>query len=490
MKFSFSQKEFTELDIQPGKAAVISESRTLSWLDFQQEVDRFCEFLTENKLTSLQNPVIIYGHKEAEMIVAVYACMKLEMSYIPVDVVYPRQRIESVVSIASVDLVINCSEGPLNLEGTAEIHLKENNCRLITQKEMPYAAEKANDPLVYTIFTSGSTGEPKGVQISTEAVQSFVRWMTSDFGFSASDVFINVALFSFDLSVYELMTFSALGATLLLNSKEITEQPDVFLERIAQHGGTVWVSTPSFAFIYSRMSDPKLASGLKYFLFCGEMLPNILAKSLKENYSNTRIYNTYGPTEATVATTLIEITEKEINEYNPLPVGYPKAESRILIDGDEIIIAGKNVSIGYLNRPDLNEQKFIQIDGERAFRTGDNGYMKDGMLFCKGRNDDQVKLHGYRIELNEITAKIDEIEYVVKSETIALRRNDEVKKIVSLVELKPGTSLDARHDILNRLELSIPHYMVPSDIRVLDKMPLNQNGKADKKKLQEIYLAG
>jgi D-alanine--poly(phosphoribitol) ligase subunit 1 len=110
------------------------------------------------------------------------------------------------------------------------------------------------------------------------------------------------------------------------------------------------------------------------------------------------------------------------------------------------------------------------------------------MLFCKGRNDDQIKLHGYRIELNEITAKIEELQSVLKAETIALRRNNEVKKIVSLIEVENLEHAPSKESILEYLKGTLPVYMLPSDIKFIDKMPLNQNGKADKNKLQEIYL--
>ena len=169
-------------------------------------------------------------------------------------------------------------------------------------------------------------------------------------------------------------------------------------------------------------------------------------------------------------------------------MGYSKRESDILLDNEEIVIIGPNVSLGYLNRPDLNELKFIQINNKRAFKTGDLGYFEDGMLFCKGRNDDQIKLHGYRIELNEITAKIEELQSVVKAETIALRRNNEVKKIVSLIEVEHLNDAPSKEFILQHLKGTLPVYMLPSDIKFIDKMPLNQNGKADKNKLQEIYL--
>lgn len=488
MYFSFESKQFEERHVAPEKLAVIGENRSLTWSDFHVEVEKLAAFLTENGWANAKQPVLIYGHKEAEMLVAIYTCIHLGLTYIPADVIYPMSRLERIVSIANVNLVLNCSNQELALPNTTELqlsttyHFLQNNGTPALYDVTPV------DPLVYIIFTSGSTGEPKGVQISREAVLSFVRWMTADFGFDANDVFVNIALFSFDLSVYEVMTFGALGATILLNGKSTVEQPLHFLERLNQYKGSVWVSTPSFAFLFSREENEVIASNVDYFLFCGEVLPHALAKSLKTHFPEAVIYNTYGPTEATVATTLVEITPEIIAKYPSLPVGFSKRESKLSFDNEEIVIIGPNVSVGYLNRPDLNAEKFITLEGQRAFKTGDLGYLQDGMLFCKGRNDDQVKLRGYRIELNEITAKIDAISFVAKAETIALRRNDEVKKIVSLVQLNEMGSEDYRTRILEELSNVLPDYMIPSDIKIIDRIPLNQNGKADKQQLTQLYL--
>ncbi len=490
MKFSFLDKDFIEQDVDPGKPAVIGEGKQLSWSEFEREVNAFCAYFKAKNWHEQQFPVILYGHKEVEMIVAVYALMKLEVAYIPADVAYPKERIASIRQIAQSRLVVNCTDTALAMEHTTEVRFSAGELAVLQESETVSRVSKPADPLVYLIFTSGSTGEPKGVQISTEAVRDFTQWMTEDFGFSAEDIFINIALFSFDLSVYELMTFGALGATLLLNSKQTTENPELLMARIEQFGGTVWVSTPSFAFIYSRIDETAQLESLRYFLFCGELLPHPLAKSLVAKFPKAIVYNTYGPTEATVATTLVKIDQSILDTYNPLPVGSSKPRSRIVIDNDEIVIVGKNVSLGYLNRPDLNAEKFISIEGERAFKTGDQGYMQDGMLFFKGRNDDQVKLHGYRIELNEITSRLNGIDFVLQAETIALKRNEEVKKIVSLVKLRPQAGdEDLRPEIIRQLSEVLPQYMIPSDIKIVAEIPLNQNGKADKKALEGIYLS-
>lgn len=490
MKFSFQHKTFIEHEIEPTKWAIIGEEKALNWLEFEQAVESVCTFFKSKGWDQLQFPVLLYGHKETEMIVAMYACMKMEIPYIPTDVVYPKERLVSIQKIAGCELVINCTTTPLKLDNTTEIQFTNGAIECMQKAEISLEKIQSNDPLIYIIFTSGSTGEPKGVQISTEAIRDFTQWMTSDFGFTSSDVFINIALLSFDLSVYEVMSFGTLGATLMLNAKTTTENPALLLDRIKAYQGTIWVSTPSFSFIYSRIEDVSALQTLKYFLFCGELLPHPLAKTLVEKFPEACVYNTYGPTEATVATTQIVIDAEILSKYNPLPVGKSKPRSKLLIEDDEIIIVGKNVSKGYLNRPELNAEKFITIDNERAFKTGDTGYLENDLLFFKGRNDDQVKLHGYRIELNEITSKINEIDCVLQAETIALRRNEEVKKIVSLITVQPSwkSKLDLIERIQFQLAASLPPYMIPSDFKIVEKIPLNQNGKADKKLLEQMYL--
>ena len=489
MRFCFDTKDFVDQSIDSDKLAVVGSNRELTWNDFAQEVEALCSFFRSKGWDKSTKPVIVYGHKEIEMIVAFYAMMKLEIAYIPVDTVYPLERIKYVRDKAEVSLVLNCTDQTLDLGGCAEVFVHSKT--ISREIDMaPDAGMRTDDPLVYIIFTSGSTGEPKGVQISTGAVRSFTKWMTSDFGYTSGDVFINQALLSFDLSVYEVMTFGALGATLLLNSKDVSEDADAFKSRIKRYNGTIWVSTPSFALIYAKIgSNPNMES-VRNFLFCGETLPHALASKLLTEFPHATVYNTYGPTEATVATTKVQITQTILDQHNPLPVGYSKIDSEIRIVEGEIVIVGENVSLGYLKSPELNKARFVELDGRRAFKTGDHGYLENGMLFFNGRSDDQIKLHGYRIDLNEISGCLNDLSYVDSAETIALKRNNEVKKVVSMVRLKDTTSPDAISisDIKADMKKSLPEYMIPADIRFIESFPLNQNGKTDKKALQAIYM--
>jgi D-alanine--poly(phosphoribitol) ligase subunit 1 len=427
--------------------------------------------------------VIVSGHKEADMIAMFYALIQLEIPYIPLDKIYPKERINKIIESSGSQLMVHVGASNSDFNQINQVNLESLDLNLV--REIKHKTKQESDPLVYIIYTSGSTGEPKGVQISTSAVQDFTKWMTTGFGFSDKDVFINTAILSFDLSIFEVMNFSALGSTILLNDQETTSNAPEFLKRINNYKGTLWVSTPSFALIYSRIEETEFKEHLKFFLFCGEVLPNKLAENLLNNYTDTTIYNTYGPTEATVATTSMIITNEIIEQYNPLPVGKSKPQSELIIENDEIIIVGDNVSVGYVNNEALNKEKFVTINSKRAFKTGDQGYLENDLLFFKGRNDDMIKMHGFRIELNEITNALDDLPYVKQGVCIALRRNGDVKKIVALLALK-DTSLT--YDIKADLEKTLPHYMIPADFKIVDSIPMNQNGKTDKKLLEKIYL--
>ena len=496
MKFSFQHKDFIEQHIAPNQWAVIDSTRELTWLQFEQEVNALCHFFQQQQWDTLSKPVILYGHKQAEMIVAMYALMKMKIAYIPLDIIYPKNRILTIQAVAGAEVILNFTDEALNLKNTNEVLVRTNQRIIHQQHEVTTTDIISDDPLVYIIFTSGSTGEPKGVQITTEAVQTFTEWMSKDFGFSSTDILINIAIFSFDLSVYEVMTFGALGATILLNDKQTANDSEALMNRIEKYRATIWVSTPSFALTYTRIGFDSRLNSLRYFLFCGEVLPHQIASSLYKEFPAAIIYNTYGPTEATVATTLIAITKDILDNYNPLPVGFPKPESEIIIEKEneedtlgEIIIVGNNVSIGYLNNDALNQQKFFRKDGLRAFRTGDLAYYQDGMLFCKGRNDDQIKLHGYRIELDEITTGICKHELIADATTVGLRRNNEVKKIVSFVVLKNAIAKEELHNqLLPFLKGILPYYMIPGDIDIVEEFPYSSSHKIDKPKLIEAYL--
>jgi D-alanine--poly(phosphoribitol) ligase subunit 1 len=499
MRFDIVAARFEELDLAPDKLAVAGSDRDLSWSALREEVLVMAERIGQLGLPK-GHPVIVRGHKEADMVVSMAACMMLDHPYIPLDLVVPEERVRRILAITGAQLAIDCSEQPLVYDVSAIApHGQDVRRPIDPAKGVPYRAE---DPIRYIIFTSGSTGEPKGVRITREAAGAFLRWMSADFGFRASDVFINQAPFSFDLSVYELFTSLHIGGTLLLNDGDTAKDSKRFLHRVTRYGGSVWVSTPTFAYLY--LTEPAFTGeqvpSVHSFLFCGEALPKMTASRLLDRFPSSRVLNTYGPTEATVATSLIDVTREVLAKYPDMPVGYAKRECTLRCttpDGaeatkeapGEIGIIGPHVSIGYLNNDALNAEKFFVVDGQRAFRTGDYGWFQDGILFFNGRRDEQVKLNGFRIELGDITAQMLTVPGVADAIAVPLKAGETVKRIIGFVRPGPGSDVALLRPLIEqRLRKELPAYMVPADISFVDAFPVNSSHKTDRKALIEGYI--
>ncbi|QKF67016.1 D-alanine--[D-alanyl carrier protein] ligase [Arcobacter venerupis] len=475
MRFDLQLLDFVDCDKNFEKLAICASDKDLTWLEFKSEVEKLkIEILNYNLPKG--HPVVIYGHKEAKFIVTMTACMSLGLPYIPVDTIYPKERLLKIVNIVSSALIINTIDDTLDF----------NKDNLNTSYNL-------NDPIIYIIFTSGSTGEPKGVQITQNSILDFNEWLESDFKFSKDSVFMNQAPFSFDLSVYELVGFLSFGGTIILNSRELLENHIEYFERLKKYSCNTWVSTPSFISKYLLSSEfvANEIKSLQTFLFCGEVLPAMTAKRILNSFPNSKVLNTYGPTEATVATTLVDITPAIIEKYSKsLPVGYVKENTVInLLDIDsenvgEIEIVGDNVSIGYFKNEELNTQKFEAKYEKRSFRTGDFGYFEDNMLFFANRKDELIKLHGFRIEIGEIDKEFTNNKKINESITIPLKRGTEVVKLITFIITNTQIEID---ELKKEISEVLPYYMIPSDIVVLDKFPYNTNHKIDKTQLINIY---
>ena len=475
MRFDLELLDFVECDKELNKIAVSGSDKDLTWNEFKNEVENFKTKLLEFNLPK-GHPVVIYGHKEASFIVSAVACMSLGFPYIPVDTIYPQERLNKIVNVVNSAVVINTIEDKIDFN--------------IEKVSTEYFYE---DPIIYIIFTSGSTGEPKGVQITRDSILDFAKWLEKDFNFNNTNIFMNQAPFSFDLSVYELMGFLLFGGTIVLNSREIIETHLEYIERLKKYSCNTWVSTPSFItrFLLSSEFTIQNLENLTTFLFCGEVLTSMTAKRILNNFPNSKVLNTYGPTEATVATTIVDITPEIIEKYSKnLPVGFVKENTTInLLDIDsenigEMEIVGDNVSIGYFKNEELNKQKFESKYEKRSFRTGDFGYFEDGMLFFANRKDELIKLHGFRIELGEIDKEFTSNKAVIESITIPLKRGSEVMKLITFIITKDEIEIN---ELKEEISKTLPYYMIPSDIIKLDKFPYNNNHKIDKNELINIY---
>jgi D-alanine--poly(phosphoribitol) ligase subunit 1 len=236
---------------------------------------------------------------------------------------------------------------------------------------------------------------------------------------------------------------------------------------------------------------------VRRFLFCGETLTPQTAAQLLERFPPAEVWNSYGPTEATVATTSIRIDAPVLEQYSPLPVGRPMPGSEILIvDGNrevlppnqrgEIIIAGPNVSPGYLARPDLTADVFFQYHDQRAYRTGDFGRFRDDLLFFEGRMDEQIKVSGYRIELGDVEANLRALAAVRDAVVIPVIKDGAAQSLAAFVVLAArdeASDFNLSQGLRKQLSERLPAYMLPRKFVFLDAFPMTPNGKVDRASL-------
>lgn len=447
----------------PQQLAISGSDEAITWQQLSVAVTDWAQRYQQCNQPA-GTPVVLYGHQQAEFAVALYSCLLHNIPYIPVDCIYPQERLKEICQLANAPFYYDVAAKKFIATG-------------ITGQVL------AEPDLAYIMFTSGSTGKPKGVQIGRESVWHFMKWVSKDFSLPEKPVLMNHAVFSFDLSLIPLLANLATGGHIVLNAKEDIASEN-WLDRLKANGVSVWVSTPSFA--YQRLLSPQFNSDylpeLNVFIFIGEVLNKALVKQLRRRFPQAKILNSYGPTEATIATTVVEITDEILNNDNPLlPVGVmmPDTHMEITADG-ELIIWGKNVMRGYLGLPQENAAKLLRRESEeyRGYRTGDLGY-EDGLIYCQGRNDSQIKLNGYRIEINEIENRLLAMSGISEAVVLPL-----MKSCGSVLRIAAFCVTDLAPEVIKTsLSKVIPHYMVPSQIIIKDALPLNPNGKIDRKLL-------
>ena len=502
MRFDLSANCFADTDVRADAWAVIGADRTLRWHELAEQAHAWAALARAHGFAA-EVPVIIRGHKEAAFFVAMVGALLLGAPFVPVDTIYPDERMQRIASTLGAQMYFDAHESrfvSLNGQGVrtrseaaegASASATASTSAVSALASAPPALREKN--LAYVLFTSGTTGEPKGVQIGRESVTALTDWMAADFALGDAPVFLNQAPFSFDLSMYEVFGTLALGGTVVLASRALTAQGAAFLTTLARHGMTTWVSTPSFA--QQQLLNPQFSQdglpALRTFLFCGEVLPVALARQLRQRFPSARIINTYGPTEATVATTWIVVDDAVLAHHARLPIGHAKRDAEVFVDDGELCIAGAHVMRGYLNREDLNAARMFTHNGQRAFRTGDLGAVdSDGLLFCHGRIDDQIKMGGYRIELMEIDAALRALPGAASAAAVPLRRPDgSVARVVAFVATgNDDVRLpDALHDWKTLLAARLPSYMIPSELLACRSLPVSVNFKIDRAQLAQDY---
>ncbi|MEY5027246.1 MAG: hypothetical protein RLZZ244_2774 [Verrucomicrobiota bacterium] len=476
----------------PERLAHVSAGRLLSWEALVERSNALALWM-DARLQGIPGPVAFRGHKEPEMLVGFLATVKSGRAYVPMDASIPEQRVERIVEGASAALVLTPEELGQILDGLPR--WEEGSGR-------PAKRVEGEDPF-YILFTSGSTGEPKGVVITLSNLTAFVDWLLGEHQFAPQgEVFLNQAPFSFDLSVMDLFGSLVTGGTLASVTKEELSNLKALYGRLASAEVTTWVSTPSFAqmCLIEKGFHAGMLPRMRRFLFCGETLAPETAFQLLERFPEAEVWNTYGPTEATVATTSVRVDRALLERFSPLPVGYEMPGTRVvvldengveLLEGErgEIVIAGPNVSPGYLRRPELTGKVFGAWGGARSYRTGDWGRKKEGLIFFEGRMDGQVKVNGYRIELGDLEANLRGLAEIADAVVLPVQKGGRVESLAAFVVLsgaKEGSDFECAARLKTRLGERLPAYMLPRKFHFLEAFPMTPNGKADRRKLAEL----
>lgn len=456
-----------------------------------------------------KTPIIVYGHKQNHMLICFLACVKSGHAYIPVDSSLPSERIADIIESSKSKLLLSVGElnNILNVEDALSMGEIEEIIDKYLCSSPDLSFQVKDEDTYYIIYTSGSTGKPKGVQITLSCLMSFIKWGMDFCKFDKDKqyVFMNQAPFSFDLSVMDLYLSLYSGSTLCSIDKDMVVNLKELFKTFKESDINVWVSTPSF--VEMCLADSKfneeLIPKLEMFLFCGETLTNSCVEKLHNRFNKAKVFNLYGPTEATVAISAIDIDDNINSTIKPLPVGKVKDDCKVIIidkqnkevsagEKGEIVIIGDSVSIGYYNNEEMTKKSFYTVETsegiKRCYKTGDEGYIKDHLLYYCGRIDFQVKLNGYRIELEDIENNIRKIEYIKNCLVLPVVKDGKIQYLSAFITLnKTFEEKDFKVAMMikNELKQIVPDYMVPRKIVLKESLPMTQNGKINRKLLME-----
>ncbi|CAM4111929.1 non-ribosomal peptide synthetase [Pseudoalteromonas byunsanensis] len=504
LQASFTSKEFSaqghvhELIAQqaqrnPDAIACRFQNESLSYSQLEGKANGLAKLLIEK--TDHQAPVGIYAERSLELVVAIVACLKAGCPYVPIDPTQPDERVATIIETAAIELVLtNQPQLPCDVQS---ISLSISAMEAIDGQAVPVRPIAQND-LAYIIFTSGSTGTPKGVMNNHSAIRNRVLWMQDEYQVTQDDVILQKTPYTFDVSVWEFLLPLISGATLVLAKPQGHKDSDYLSDLIAAENVTLLHFVPSMLEVYLGNPNTQLASVRD--VFCsGEALSVDLQNRFFARFAHSRLHNLYGPTEAAIDVTFWQCDPHSHSAFVPIGRAIDNIQLYVL-DAElqpvpvgclgELYIAGIGLANGYVNQPELTATTFIDNPfsaqaGAKMYRTGDLvRYDHNGVIEYIGRTDSQVKVRGFRIELGDIDAHLLAIEQVLEAATIVVGEGSD-KHLASYVVLNSELDSD---DIKGLLRSTLPQYMVPTYITVMDAMPINANGKLDRKALPAPQL--
>ncbi|MFE4458186.1 amino acid adenylation domain-containing protein, partial [Nocardia tengchongensis] len=477
----------------PDAIAVTFEGTSLSYAEFSERVHRLARWLIERGVGS-ESFVALGMRRSLDLVVGMYAVAVTGAAYVPLDPDHPAERTEYILETADPVTVLTSGEDlPVD---TAQVRI--DKLELSSYSAAPLTDADRRVPLrdsntAYVIFTSGSTGRPKGVAVPHSAIVNRLVWMQAEYGLTADDVVLQKTPATFDVSVWEFFWPLQIGAKLVVAKPEGHRDPAYLADLIAREGVTVTHFVPSMLAVFVAEEAAARCTGLRMVFASGEALAPKPSHKLRA-LTGAELHNLYGPTEAAVDVTYHQVVDADTET---VPIGRPVFNTQVYVldsrlrpvpvgVAGELYLAGEQLARGYVARPDLSSDRFVANpfgDGERMYRTGDLvTWTADGELDYIGRTDFQVKLRGLRIELGEIESALTALDAIAQSVVVVRNDPHAGDQLVGYVIAAPGRTVDV-DAVRAEIGDSVPSYMVPSILMVLDEFPLNASGKLDRKAL-------
>lgn len=486
--------------------AVSSQGRQLGYAELNRKANQLAHFLRKQGVGP-DSIVALCAERSPEMIVAILGIIKAGAAYVPLDPAYPRERLAFMLEDTQAPILLTQKHLVAGLppHQARVVCLDSDWDTIARENDTDPGVQLSPDNLVYIIYTSGSTGKPKGVLVTHANLAHSIAARSAYYPGTVSG-FVLLSSFAFDSSVAGIFWTLCQGGTLLLPEQGVEQEPERIAAAVHAIKASHILCLPSLYQLLLRHTSPGLLASLKTVIVAGEPCPVTLMSQHRQHLPGATVYNEYGPTEAAVWSTVYRLPVETV--LPRVPIGRPIPNAKIYIldarlqpvpigVAGEVYIGGPGVARGYLNRPDLTQEKFVANpfthgSEERLYRTGDLArYLADGNIDFLGRIDHQVKIRGYRIELGEIETALRKHAAIAEAVIVAREDNKSsnpsvngTKRLVgyAVANSAPPPGVGELRDFL---KASLPDYMIPSTIVLLDEMPLTPNGKVDLKALPD-----
>lgn len=474
--------------------AVLTDNQALTYQELEQKSNQLAQYLHSLNIDKKEEIIVgVCLERKTHLIISLLGILKAGFAYVPLDPSYPQHRLEFMIKDSQLSVIITQESLQKNLPNypTIIVNLDQEQSKI-----NQYSTEKIElipDPnkLAYIIYTSGSTGIPKGVEILHKNTVAFINWAINFYTFEQLKGVLASTSICFDLSIFEIFVTLSVGGTIILvdNILHLPESP---------HASQVTLIDTVPSAIATICQINGIPSSVTTVNLAGEALSNNIVQQVYKFEHIQQVFNLYGPSEDTTFSTVALIPRG----YDDIPpIGKPISQTQVfLLDENlqivsegqlgEIYLTGAGIARGYRNREDLTAERFLpnpftDNPNSKMYKTGDMGvYLPNGQLKFVGRNDQLVKIRGFRVELGEIEATLERHPNINKAVVILHKYSEQDQRLIAYITLKiPSNNEQITPAIIQFLKTKLPAHEIPSKFIILSEFPQTLNGKIDRKSL-------